>query len=44
VDFTLQNPGEKSPLCAIKVKAKDQILERDYSGQSALGEEFKKVR
>ena len=44
VDFVLQRQGEKHPFCAIEVKAKSLVHQRDYVGLKAFGEEFKNIR
>lgn len=44
VDFILQRQGESAPFCAIEVKGKSLVGERDYSGLNAFAEDFKNTR
>jgi len=44
VDFIVQQKGSRVPSCAIEVKAKNNILEKEQKGVLAFSEEFPKIR
>lgn len=44
VDFIVQKKGEQSPICAIEVKAKKNIAEKEFKGLLAFAEDFPQVR
>jgi predicted AAA+ superfamily ATPase len=44
VDFIVQKRGTQTPICAIEVKAKSHIAEKDLKGLQAFSEEFPTIK